>query len=106
MLRPGSRILILTGRGELPGRVVNPHGIGDGRPMVLCPPFYFGQFLAWRADMRLPMDFAADEVVGFVWGSLCTSRPAWNGRGDPRAPGMPVPRRMNGGRRNVEDEWL
>ena len=90
MFHTGDRVLVLTMFGELPARIV---GFDGERIMVTCPPFYFGQFLAWRADVRVPLDGAADERMSEP-GSLTTARPAFDySRPDPSQAGWPAPRK-------------
>src|SRR5260221_5893913 len=92
MVVPDDRVLVLTSYGELPARVV---GFDGERIMVSCPAFYGeppARFLAWPADVRVPMDAAADELMSRLE-RLSTSRPEWSGQPLASDAGWPGPRK-------------
>jgi len=90
----GDRVLVCTNYGELVARIL---GIIDGttyRVRPLHPAFVDCRngIYAREADVRRPMDAAADEPMRKP-GNLFTSRPAWTGESMPGDPGMPAPRK-------------
>jgi len=94
MFHTGERVLVCTSYGELLAVVLGVIDAGTYRVRVVHPAFvdYRNGIYAHEAEVRYPMDAAADEPMRKP-GNLFTSRPAWTGKSMPGDAGMPQPRK-------------
>jgi len=94
MFHAGDRVLVCTSHGELLAVVLGVVDAVTYRVRPLHPAFvdYRNGIYAREAEVRYPMDAAADEPMRKP-GRLTTARPAWTGKSMPGDPGMPQPRK-------------
>lgn len=94
MLHTGARVLVCTSYGELPGRIVAIADARINRVYVPHPAYidYRDGFHVRAVEVRLPLDFTADEP-GRTGPRLSTTRPAYTGAPPYGSAGMPEPRR-------------